>query len=106
MREILAELRFARRSLAKTPAVTLVVVLTLALGIGANTAIFSVVDAVLLTPLPYPQPDRLVVLIDTNPEAGFPRFSTSPPGLARGEHLFRAHDRDDAVLLEPHGHRR
>jgi len=79
MREILAELRFARRSLAKTPAVTLVVLLTLALGIGANTAIFSVVDAVLLTPLPYPQPDRLVILIDTNPEAGFPRFSTSPP---------------------------
>lgn len=79
MGTILAELRFARRSLAKTPAITAVVVLTLALGIGANSAIFSVVDAVLLTPLPYPEPERIVRLIDTNPEAGLPRFSTSPP---------------------------
>lgn len=79
MRDLWTELRFARRSLGKTPAITAVVLLTLALGIGATTAIFSVVDAVLLTPLPYPQPDRLVALLDTNPEAGLPRFSTSPP---------------------------
>ena len=54
------ELRYAIRALLETPAFTVVVVLTLALGIGAQTSIFSVVDAVLLRPLPYPQSDRIV----------------------------------------------
>ena len=59
---MISDLRFAARSLLKRPGFSFIAIITLALGIGASTAIFSVVDAVLLRPLPYPQQERIVEL--------------------------------------------
>lgn len=72
------DFRGASRSLIKAPSYTLIALTTLALGIGASTAIFTVVKAVLFNPLPYPQPERLVIVQENNLDAGFPRFSMSP----------------------------
>lgn len=72
MHAVLAELRYVVRKLVRAPGFTTVAVLTLALGIGANVAIFGLVDAVLLRSLPYPQPDRLVMAWQDYTERGGP----------------------------------
>ena len=79
MNGLLQDLRYGARMLLKNPGFTLIVVITLALGIGANTAIFGMVNAVLLRPLPYPEPDRLMRMWEVHngekSTASFPRLS-------------------------------
>jgi predicted permease len=79
MGDFLQDLRYTLRSLGRAPAFAAVTVLTLALGIGANTAMFSVVNGVLLRPLPYPQPEQLMYLTTRFPGFGFDEFWVSPP---------------------------
>src|SRR5437879_8807748 len=78
MHTLFQDLRFALRTLRKNRMLTLVIVASLGIGIGANSAIFSVVDALLLRPLPYPQPDRLAAVWLHSPAIGNPRDWPSP----------------------------
>ena len=101
------DLRFALRLLAKNPGFTAIAVLTLALGIGANTAIFSIVNSVLLAPLPYPQPDRLMVLHESSHE--FHQSSVSYPNFEDWRRLQRSFTamagfRSDDFILSGGGH--
>jgi predicted permease len=85
----LKDLRHAIRGLRRSPGFTILAVLTLALGIGANTAIFSVVHGAVLKPLAYPRPDELVFITSQFPSLGFDQFWISPPEFVE----FRANNK-------------
>lgn len=102
LESFLADVRYGLRMFRKSPGFTVVAVLTLALGIGANTALFSVVNGVLLNPMPYPQPDRLIVIYAR--ELGLTRGRISYPNFldwVRENQSFSdlAAYRDDLFLL-------
>ncbi len=98
MQNILQDLRYSLRMLVRNPGLTIVVLLTLALGVGANTAIFTVDYATLLAPLPYPNPEQLVVV--------WSKIQTFHNGVSAGDftdcsHFFRARDRILTLWLLP-----
>jgi hypothetical protein len=93
LRSVASDCRYGLRQLRSNPGFTLVAILTLSLGIGANTAIFSVVDVVLLRPLPFKDPSRLMALHEGIPKLGYPKIGFSPPDLtvfAREQKSFSA----------------
>ena len=79
--DVLNDIRYGFRLLRRRPSFAAVAVLTLAIGIGANTAIFTVIDQVILRAVPFPEADRLVVVWETNPSLPVPVMVASPPTL-------------------------
>src|SRR5580658_7760613 len=83
METLIADLKQAFRMFRQSPGFTATAVSALALGIGANTAIFSVINTVLLMPLPFPTPDRIVVLMNSSPQGNGPAASVPKYNLWR-----------------------
>src|SRR5262245_32865308 len=100
MKTLLLDLRYGLRMLRKKPGFTIIAVITLALGIGANTAVFSAVDAILLRQLPFPDPERLVMIWENDTEEGNSRNPVAPANFVDWRHL-RPRARADGFQTEP-----
>ena len=100
METLIQDLRYAIRSLRRSPGFVAVAVLTLAVGVGANTAIFSAVEGVLLRPLPYQDPDRVVFIQEKRAVSGQPN-SVSPLNYLDWKNQSRAFDTMAAVTFGP-----
>jgi putative ABC transport system permease protein len=98
----LQDVRFAARMLGKNPGFTLIAVITLALGIGANTAIFSVVNGILLRPLPYPDPQQLIVLWSARPQLQARTGIAEPPVAAADFVDWRSQNQSFAQMAAVH----
>ena len=108
MHTLTQDVRYACRAFIKTPGFTIAAMLSLAIGVGANTAIFSVASALLLRPLPYADPDRLVILWNRSPGLGITEdwFSTAQYfDIKRNQHGFRGGCDGHRQQLQPHGRR-
>src|SRR5438876_11491934 len=93
METLIKDIRYGVRSLLKRPGFTAIAVITLALGIGANTTLFSFVNGILLRPLPYRDPGQLVILDETSPKQGIKSFAVSYPNFVdwrEQNHVFEA----------------
>src|SRR6267378_5066558 len=101
LEEFTQDLRYGARMLRKNPGFTFVAVLTLALGIGANTAIFGVVNAVLLRPLPFKEPERLVMVWERRPNSGAANLPISAHEFVAWKE--RAHSFESLTLFQPDG---
>src|SRR5882762_4269467 len=97
----LRDIRYGFRGLRKRPGFTAIAVITLALGIGANTAIFSVINAVLLRPLPFKEPGRLVMVWERRPNSGVANLPISAHEFVAWKE--RAHSFESLTLFQPDG---
>ncbi|MGD2122580.1 MAG: ABC transporter permease [Gemmatimonadota bacterium] len=103
VRELLSDVKYGARGMIRSPGFAIVALLTMALGIGANTAMFSIVNGVVFNPLPYPEQDRVVRLWESYPEQGWETFSISPLNFwdwqeqNRSLELLAAYRRNSAV---------
>jgi hypothetical protein len=97
MAEVLHDLRYAVRSLGNSPGFSVIAVVTLALGVGANTAVFSLINAVLLRPLPYAEPDRLVLVWESAPFFGLRDSPVAPANYADWKARSRSFDEMGAI---------
>src|SRR5262245_21247703 len=88
--DLVQDIRLAVRLLLRSPGFAVVVIITLALGIGANTAIFSLVNGVILRPFPYPKPNQLMYLTTQFPTLGFLQFWVSPPEYMEFQEINRS----------------